>query len=49
LHRNGELVERVDQIFFDMLGDVLARLIDDGTWRQIRVEVLSGGCKPTRH
>lgn len=49
LHRNGELVERVDQIFCDMLGDVLARLIDDGTWRQIRVEVLSGGCKPTRH
>lgn len=49
LHRDGELVERVDQIFVEMLGDVLEQLIDDGTWRQIRVEVLQGGHKPTRH
>ncbi len=40
--RDGELVERVELVFFDMLGETLERLIDDGTWRQIRVKVLSG-------
>ncbi|MGK8436743.1 GTPase [Ectopseudomonas hydrolytica] len=45
LHRGEELVERVDELFFDSLGEVLERLIDDGTWRQIRLEVLS---VPTR-
>lgn len=49
LHRDGQLVKRVDEVFFDMLGETLERLIDDGAWRQIRVEVLSGGRKPTRH
>lgn len=49
LRRGDELVERVDEVFFDMLGEVLARLIDDGTWQQIRVEVLSGGHKPAAH
>jgi hypothetical protein len=48
LHRDGELVERVDELFFDMLGEVLERLIDDGSWRLIRVQRLSGG-KPVQH
>jgi len=42
LRRAGQLIERVDLVFFDMLGETLERLIDDGTWRQIRVVVLSG-------
>ena len=36
LHHDGELVERVDEVFFDTLGEVLERLIDDGSWRLIR-------------
>jgi hypothetical protein len=46
LHRDGELVERVDEVFFDTLGETLERLIDDGSWRRIRVQCLSGsqGC-----
>src|SRR3546814_2763004 len=31
LHRAGELVERVDEVFFDTLGETLERLIDDGS------------------
>ena len=42
LHRDGELVERVDEVFFDSLGETLERLIDDGNWRRIRVQRLSG-------
>jgi hypothetical protein len=30
LHRDGELVDRHDEVYFDMLGEVLERLIDDG-------------------
>lgn len=48
LHRDGELVERVDELFFDTLGEALDRLIDDGSWRLIRVQRLSGG-KPVQH
>lgn len=48
LHRDGELVERVDEVFFDSLGQVLERLIDDGSWRLIRVQRLSGR-KPVQH
>ncbi|MAY01981.1 MAG: GTPase [Gammaproteobacteria bacterium] len=48
LHRNWELVERVDEVFFDMLGETLERLIDDGSWRQIHVTIVSGR-KPTHH
>jgi len=48
LHRDGELVERVDELFFDSLGDALERLIDDGAWRRIRVQRLSG-TKPVQH
>ncbi|TCL02199.1 GTPase [Sodalis ligni] len=41
LRRGEELIQRVDEIFFDMLGETLERLIDDGTWKQIRIEVVS--------
>lgn len=41
LHRNDELVDRVDGVFFDDLGRVLEQLIDDGRWRQIRIETFS--------
>lgn len=41
LHRDGELVERVDDVFFDDLGRILEQLIDDGRWRQIRIETIS--------
>ena len=40
LHRGGELVDRHDEVYFDMLGEVLARLIDDGRWRLIDVSVI---------
>jgi hypothetical protein len=39
--RDGEIVERVDSVCFNTLGDVLCRLIDDGSWRRIRVQRLS--------
>lgn len=48
LHRDGELIERVDEVFFDTLGETLARLIDDGSWKHIRVACLSGR-KAVRH
>jgi hypothetical protein len=48
LHRDGELVERIDAVFFDSLGETLERLVDDGSWRRIRVQCLSGR-KPVRH
>ena len=35
-----ELVDRHDEVYFDMLGEVLERLIDDGRWRQIDVSIL---------
>ncbi|MEN1536521.1 GTPase, partial [Pseudomonas aeruginosa] len=35
LRRDGELIERVDEVFFDTLGETLERLIDDGSWRRI--------------
>lgn len=40
LHRDGELVDRHDEVYFDMLGEVLERLIDDGRWRLINVSVI---------
>src|SRR3546814_13038287 len=40
LHRDDEQVERRDDVYFDMLGQTLADLIDDGTWRRIRVQTL---------
>ncbi|MCC4595458.1 GTPase [Xanthomonas campestris pv. phormiicola] len=49
LRRGEELVQRVDSVFFDTLGETLEQLIDDGTWRHIQVSVLSGQSKPTNH
>src|SRR3546814_16974523 len=40
LHRDGELVDRYDEVYFDMLGAVLERLIDDGRWRLLDVSVI---------
>ncbi|AZD86820.1 hypothetical protein C4K14_3998 [Pseudomonas chlororaphis subsp. aureofaciens] len=40
LRREDELVERLDEVYFDDLGSTLERLIDDGRWRNIGVEVL---------
>ena len=40
LRRDGELVDRHDEVYFDMLGEVLERLIDDGRWRLIDVSVI---------
>lgn len=41
LRRDGELIERVDEVFFDQLGETLEQLIDDGRWRRIQVQVLT--------
>ncbi|MPM99122.1 hypothetical protein SDC9_146313 [bioreactor metagenome] len=49
LPRDGELIERVDEVFFDTLGETLERLIDDGSWRRIRVQCLLSGRKAVRH
>lgn len=46
LRRGDELVERIDEVYFDGLGEVLARRIDDGQWRQIQVDVI--GTKASR-
>lgn len=40
LHRDGELVERLDEVYFDGLGEVLQQLIDDGSWRLINLSVI---------
>ncbi|VFR27581.1 FIG076676: Hypothetical protein [plant metagenome] len=40
LHCDGGRVERIDEVYFDMLGEVLERLIDDGRWRLIDVNVI---------
>lgn len=49
LRHADELIQRVDEVYFDMLGETLEHLIDDGHWRQIQVEILSDGRKPIRH
>ncbi|MCC4607819.1 GTPase [Xanthomonas campestris pv. zinniae] len=38
LHRGGECIDRIEDVFFDDLGRVLEGLIDDGSWRRIRVQ-----------
>ena len=48
LRRDGELIERVDEVFFDILGETLKNLLDDGSWRRIRVTRVSGR-KSVRH
>lgn len=47
--RGDETVERIEPVYFNMIGQTLERLIDDGRWRMIRVEILAGGRRPTRH
>ncbi|MDG9757868.1 GTPase [Pseudomonas chengduensis] len=49
LKRDGELIERVDEIFFGMLGETLERLIDDGRWRLIDVSVIGAKASRQRH
>lgn len=41
LHRDGHRIECIDLVSFDTLGQVLETLIDDGSWRQIKIEILS--------
>jgi hypothetical protein len=41
LRRDGELLERIDDVYFDSLGEILATQIDDGAWRQIQVQPIS--------
>lgn len=40
LQHNDERVERRDDVYFDMLGETLAELIDDGSWRCIQVRTV---------
>ena len=40
LYRDDAVVERVDRVAFVDLGKTLERLIDDGSWRRIRVSIL---------
>jgi hypothetical protein len=47
LHRDGKLIDRVEEIAFDMLGESLEQLIDDGHWRQIRIDVLARSSRKT--
>lgn len=49
LKRGDEVIERKEPVYFDMLGEVLESLIDDGSWRLIQVEVLANGRQRTRH
>jgi hypothetical protein len=46
-HDDGEIVERADCVFYDTLGHELERLIDDGSWKRIRVQPLPG--RQSRH
>lgn len=48
IRRAEVVVERVDEVYFDSLGEVLERLIDDGRWRQIQVEILGNRARPQR-
>ncbi len=49
LHRHGEQVDRHDEVYFDMLGEVLERLIDDGRWRLINVSVIDAKATKRRY
>lgn len=40
LHRNGELIQRESEVYFDEVGETLERLIDDGSWRKIQVQLI---------
>jgi hypothetical protein len=49
LHDGDTRVERVSDVYFDGLGEVLERLIDDGVWRLIQVRTLLGKSARARH
>ncbi|MNT99214.1 hypothetical protein D3C72_2420110 [compost metagenome] len=49
LRRDGEMVDRHDEVYFDMLGEVLERLIDDGHWRLIDVSVIDAKATKRRY
>jgi hypothetical protein len=49
LRRGDELIQREEEVYFDDLGKTLEHLIDDGRWRKIQVEILSGRRKSTHH
>lgn len=46
LRHEGELIDRRDDVYFDDLGSVLGKLLDDGSWRRIAVSVIDA--KATR-
>lgn len=39
-HQADQRIERIDDVYFDDLGQRLADRIDDGLWRQIKVDIL---------
>lgn len=41
LRRGGALVDRVDLVDFSSLSETLERLIDDGHWRRIQINILT--------
>src|SRR3546814_16258083 len=47
LNHDGELVDRHAGVYFDLLGEVLARIIADGGWRRVSVGV-KGARNPRR-
>ncbi|RQR79195.1 GTPase [Burkholderia sp. Bp9012] len=49
LRQHGACVERHDEVYVDDLGTVLEHLIDDGQWRRIHVDIISGPGKRTTH
>ncbi|MDI3708608.1 GTPase [Pseudomonas aeruginosa] len=49
LQRDGEPANRHDEVYFDMLGEVLERLIDDGRWRLINVTLIDAKAPRRRH
>jgi hypothetical protein len=46
LNRDGELINRIDDVYAPELGHALESLIDDGSWRQIKIETISLARKP---
>ncbi|WP_175926339.1 GTPase [Burkholderia cepacia] len=49
LREGGRCVDRHDDVYFDDLGIVLEKLIDDGQWRRIHVDILTGPGKRLLH
>jgi hypothetical protein len=49
LRSNGELIERIEDVYFYNIGHVLEHRIDDGRWRRIRVIPLTRKSAQVRH